>query len=108
MCTGKDDVDWQLKPDIRKMVSFQELNLLERWPLFGAQDIVFMRNVLIYFDVPTKKQILGRVRDHLAMDGALFLGGAETTLNIEDDLVSERTNGPTLVYRVRKPVSRAV
>lgn len=83
--------DWRLKPEIRSMVRFEAMNLLDRWPLFGAQDIVFMRNVLIYFDLPTKRNILRRVRENLRPDGALFLGGAETTLNIDDGFETVRT-----------------
>ncbi|MBX3214299.1 MAG: protein-glutamate O-methyltransferase CheR [Labilithrix sp.] len=103
----KRGLDWQIKPEIRELVSFQELNLLARWPLFGQQDIVLMRNVLIYFDVPTKKQILGRVRQVMANDGVLFLGGSETTMNLEDSLVGERLTGPGMIFRARKTAPRA-
>jgi chemotaxis protein methyltransferase CheR len=76
--------EWQIKADIRSMVSFQELNLLEKWPLFSAQDVMFIRNVLIYFDLPTKRLLLGRARQALRPDGYLVLGGAETTHNLDD------------------------
>jgi len=75
--------DWQVKPAIREMVKFQELNLLDPWPMVGAQDLVFMRNILIYFDVETKRRILGRVRQTLRPDGFLIMGGAETTSNLD-------------------------
>jgi chemotaxis protein methyltransferase CheR len=80
----KTGVDYQLKPEIRSMVTFSELNLIGAWPPFPTFDIVFLRNVLIYFDVETKRAIMGRVKRLLAPDGFLFLGAAETTMNIDD------------------------
>jgi chemotaxis protein methyltransferase CheR len=77
-------VDWQLKDEIRNMVEFRQINLIEPWPPIGVQDIVFLRNVLIYFDVDTKRAILANVRRVLKPDGFLFLGAAETTLNVDD------------------------
>lgn len=83
----KDGQDWQLSDPIRKMVKFEELNLIGRWPSMGTFDIVFIRNVLIYFDADTKRKILGRIHDLLAPDGYLFLGAAETTMNLDDRFV---------------------
>jgi chemotaxis protein methyltransferase CheR len=80
----KVGVDYELKPEIRSMVEFSELNLIGAWPAFPTFDIVFLRNVLIYFDVDTKRMIFGRVKRLLAPDGFLFLGAAETTMNIDD------------------------
>lgn len=91
-------VDWQIKPEIRSMVTFRELNLLDRWPLFAAQDLIFIRNVLIYFDLPTKRELLGRVRSSLRPDGYLVLGGAETTLNLHDGFAPVRI-GPSVYYQ---------
>jgi chemotaxis protein methyltransferase CheR len=80
----KVGVDYQLQPEIRSMVEFSELNLIRAWPAFPTFDIVFLRNVLIYFDVDTKRAIIRRVKRLLAPDGYLFLGAAETTMNIDD------------------------
>ncbi|HEX6382990.1 MAG TPA: protein-glutamate O-methyltransferase CheR [Acidimicrobiia bacterium] len=80
----KVGVDYELKAEIRSMVDFSELNLIGAWPAFPPFDIVFLRNVLIYFDVETKRTIFGRVKRLLAPDGFLFLGAAETTMNIDD------------------------
>jgi len=91
--------EWQIKPVLRNMVAFQELNLLDRWPLFAPPDIVFMRNVLIYFDVPTKKRILERVRQTMRSDGVLVLGGGETTLNIDDQLEAVRGGTSSVLFR---------
>lgn len=81
--------DWQLKDSVRKMVRFQELNLIKPWPPMGNVDIVMIRNVMIYFDVDAKKQILGRIRNMLRPDGYMFLGGAETTMNLDDGFLRE-------------------
>jgi chemotaxis protein methyltransferase CheR len=75
---------WQLKPEILSMVKFQFLNLAEPWgDTVPPADIVLLRNVLIYFDVETRKAILARLRQVLRPDGFLFLGCAETTLNLD-------------------------
>jgi chemotaxis protein methyltransferase CheR len=75
---------WELAEDVRRAVEFRELNLVRPWPLLPRMDLVFLRNVMIYFDVDTKKAILGRVARLLRPDGYLLLGGAETTLNLDD------------------------
>jgi chemotaxis protein methyltransferase CheR len=74
---------WQVNDKLRSMVQFKPMNLLNEWGL-GNFDIIFCRNVLIYFDLPTKGKILQKMSDILAPDGALFLGGAETVLGVTD------------------------
>ena len=59
------------------------MNLIQPWPILPPFDLVFMRNVMIYFDVETKKTILKRVRNCLLPHGHLFLGTAETTINLD-------------------------
>lgn len=76
--------DWQLQPTVRKMVDFREINLAQPWPTLPPMDLILIRNVMIYFDVPTKKLILGRIARLLQPDGYLLLGGAETTFNLDD------------------------
>lgn len=76
--------EWQLRPDVRAMVEFWEINLAQAWPALPRMDLVLMRNVMIYFDVPTKQDILARLARVLRPDGYLLLGGAETTLNLSD------------------------
>jgi chemotaxis protein methyltransferase CheR len=80
----KVGTQWQVKPDLRAMVKTRPLNLAVPFPPIGTFDVVFLRNVLIYFDAATKKAVLQRVRQVLRPDGYLFLGGAETTLGIDD------------------------
>jgi chemotaxis protein methyltransferase CheR len=78
---------FELLPDIRNRVTYQEINLLEPYPSFWHFDIIFCRNVLIYFDVATKKDIIDRMARLLAPGGGLFLGGTESTLGITDSVV---------------------
>lgn len=94
----KDGLEWVAAPELRAMVSAREMNLATAWPVLPAVDILFLRNVLIYFDVPTKRQILGRARAALRPGGWLFLGGAETTLNL-DDAYERVTFGRAVAYR---------
>lgn len=86
--------DWQVVDELKRMANFRQMNLAEPWPALPAFDVVFLRNVLIYFDLNEKREILRKVRNVLRPDGYLFLGGAETTLNLDDSferLTWERT-----------------
>jgi chemotaxis protein methyltransferase CheR len=76
--------DWQVSEALRSMVTWQKLNLAAPFPILPRFDVVFLRNVLIYFDTPTKQSILRRVRSIIRPDGFLVLGGAETTIGIDD------------------------
>ena len=91
-------VGWELDAGIRSMVRFQRQSLVEPWTNLPPMDLVLMRNVMIYFDVATKREVLGRVRDVLAPHGYLLLGSAETTLHI-DDAFQRHAVGPTGWYR---------
>lgn len=79
----RDGTQWRINEDVRAMVEFRALNLAGPWPVLPSFDIVFLRNVLIYFDLTTKQHVLARVRRTLRPDGYLFLGTAETTLNVD-------------------------
>ncbi|MGH9344004.1 MAG: CheR family methyltransferase [Terriglobia bacterium] len=76
--------EWQINDNIRRMVEFQRVNLIEPWPPLPSLDVILMRNVLIYFEVEKKREILNKARNLLRPDGYLLLGGAETTINIDD------------------------
>jgi chemotaxis protein methyltransferase CheR len=91
---------WRVSQSIRKPVTFRRLNLAAPLPAMGPFDIVFIRNVLIYFDVDTKRQVLQRVGTTLRPDGWLFLGSAETTIGI-DDTFERVVAGRTSAYRPR-------
>lgn len=76
--------NWVLKDEIKSMVKFSTFNLLDDMTRMGTFDIIFCRNVLIYFDEKTKGAILGKMDKQLEKDGFLLLGGAETVLGITD------------------------
>ena len=75
---------WQLNADIRALVQFRQFNLLQDYGSLGKFDIIFCRNVLIYFDQPTKSNIFGRLAKATEPDGCLFLGAAETVIGLTD------------------------
>lgn len=90
--------EWRINAPLRDMVEFGLLNLVEPWPPLPAFDIVFLRNVLIYFDTETKRSILREIRRVLRPGGHLFLGSAETTLNL-DSAFERVQQGPATCYR---------
>jgi len=78
----KDKEQWRVKDDVRSMVQYQPLNLLDAFIGLGSFDIIFCRNVLIYFDEAMKRNILERMALLLPADGYLLLGAAETVVGI--------------------------
>jgi chemotaxis protein methyltransferase CheR len=97
---------WRLKDDVKKLVEFRALNLSKPWPILPAFDLVFIRNVMIYFDVESKKTILKRIRSCLQPHGHLFLGTAETTINLDPSWTPVAT-GKCVTYQVA-PALQAV
>lgn len=95
----KKGMSWRVKEDLRSMVEFRQLNLAGPWPMMPKVDIVWLRNVLIYFDVEMKKNIFRKVRDIMNPDGYIFLGGAETTMNLDDHFERLKFNA-TSCYRL--------
>jgi chemotaxis protein methyltransferase CheR len=94
----KEGTHWQVKPGLRSMVRTQLLNLAAPFPPMGPFDVVFLRNVLIYFDPEVKRDVLARTRAVMRPDGFLFLGGSETTLTIDETW--ERVSlGSSTAYR---------
>ena len=80
----KHDDQWQIKPEIRNSVTYKYFNLLESLKPLGKFDIVYCRNVLIYFDPETKTKVLSEIANIMPSDGKLILGGAETVLGISE------------------------
>jgi len=89
---------WRISEVIRKMVTYKSFNLLDNPSALGTFDVVFCRNVLIYFDQQTKSQVLSRISQIMATDGFLYLGGAETVLGISESF--EVMPGQRGVYRL--------
>jgi chemotaxis protein methyltransferase CheR len=97
------DGEWQIAEELRRAIEFRRINLTTAWPFLPAMDVILMRNVLIYFDVPTKKAVLARARRQLKPGGYLVLGGGESTMSL-DDAFAPAQFGKAICYR---PASRA-
>jgi chemotaxis protein methyltransferase CheR len=95
------DDQWVLKDEVRRMFRFFQQNLADEWSTLPQVDVLLLRNVLIYFDVATRRRALRQVRRLLRPDGYLLLGSAETTLNL-DDLFDRVRVGRAVFYKVSK------
>ena len=103
----KDGGNWRISEALRAAVEFREWNLLGDLRGLGQFDVVFCRNVLIYFDQPTKARVLEAIARQMRADGLLYLGGAETVLGITDRFVA--APGERGVYeRARETVRPAL
>lgn len=108
----KNGAMWEISPDIRRMVEFREINLIHAWPSLPRMDVISLRNVLIYLDLETKRNILSRIPSVLDPEGYLLLGGAETTTNVDDAFKAVALEGATCFrlreksYLLRASVSR--
>jgi chemotaxis protein methyltransferase CheR len=91
---------WEVSPEIKKRVNFRELNLMTNYALLGRFDIIYCRNVLIYFSTELKRDILARMAKCLNPGGFLVLGGSESITNYSDkfDLIRWR-NG--VIYQLK-------
>jgi len=99
----KDGARWRLSDAIRNMATFREWNLLTDLRALGQFDLVFCRNVLIYFDQVTKARALEAISRQLAPDGLLYLGGAETVLGITDRFVPSGSDHIVYERAIPKP-----
>jgi chemotaxis protein methyltransferase CheR len=94
---------WKVTPALRENITFQQMNLTAPLPQMAPFDVIFLRSVLIYFDVETKRNVLRNVSRLLRPDGWLFLGAAETTIGVDDSF--ERVAvGRASAYRPRATV----
>lgn len=91
---------WRLRKEIRERVEFHPLNLAKDFLLPRPMDLIFLRNVLIYWNLATRQAVLARVQRWLAPDGYLVLGAAETTLNLDESFERVPMEGSSW-YRLR-------
>ena len=96
---------WRIAEPLRAMARFELFNLLEDAAPLGKFDVIFCRNVLIYFDPPTKSKVLASLARQLVPDGVLYLGGAETVLGLSDRVVA--VPGQRGAYELPRPAAMA-
>ena len=96
----RSGVNWQLREPVRRMVRFETIDLRKSMHTLGPFDLVFCRNVMIYFDAETKRKILEELHGTLFRGGWLMLGGAETASGIEE-LFEKQSIGSAAVYVAR-------
>jgi chemotaxis protein methyltransferase CheR len=90
---------WRINEYLRNKVHFEEFNLLSNFSAYGQFDVIFCRNVLIYFDLETKKNVLRRLSNTLAKDGVLITGSAETVVGLSDTLMPHPTLRLASIHR---------
>lgn len=81
--TKKDD-SIRMSDELKQLIFFKQLNLLEHWPMSGAFDAIFCRNVVIYFDKPTQKKLFNRFAELIKPNGWLYIGHSENLHNVCD------------------------
>jgi len=82
---SKKENNWIIKDELKNMIDFFQMNLVSEWPFDNKIDVIFMRHVLIYFDIETRKNIMAKIKKIIKPDGYLILGVGETTYNIDED-----------------------
>jgi chemotaxis protein methyltransferase CheR len=83
---AQEGTHWRVRPELRAMIRFEERNLLADCAPLGRFDVVFCRNVLIYFDAPTKTRVLEMLARQLQPEGVIYLGAAETVIGLTERL----------------------
>ena len=91
----RSGLDWQLSEPVRRMTRFEPIDLRKSMRALGPFDLVFCRNVMIYFDAETKKKIMKELHGTLFRGGWLLLGGAETAFGVEEWFERQPVGGAT-------------
>ena len=92
--------EWQINPEVQTAITYRELNLAKPCARLRCMDLVLMRNVLIYFDPETRKDILQRTRKILNPGGKLLLGSAETVMTLSEEFETQRY-GKVVCFKAR-------
>lgn len=101
----QEGTQWRINEKLRRMVTFRIFNLLDEPHWLGELDVVFCRNVLMYFDLPTRKRVLKHIAAVLRPDGALLTGPTELLAGLTEDFAPVE-NAPGLYHRARVPMLR--
>src|SRR6185369_17688916 len=83
---GPQEGTFVIDPKIRNRVQFTQINLIETLPTIGEFEVIFLRNVMIYFDQETRRRVVARILRHLRPGGYLFVGHSETLNGVSDQL----------------------
>ncbi len=94
---------WRINEHLQSQIRFTEFNLLSDYAPLGRFNVIFCRNVLIYFDVPTKKEVLDRMAKALAPDGFFIMGAAETVIGLTDAMVPHSEHRSISILRAAAP-----
>jgi chemotaxis protein methyltransferase CheR len=95
----RDGTNWRAKDYLRNAIMWKQMNLVAPWTALPTFDVVFIRNVLIYFTIDTRRLILDRLACHIRPDSLVFLGAAESLIGITDTLTSQSV-GRSIAYKL--------
>lgn len=96
----QDGLQWRVKRHVRDLIEFKQVNLVEDWPSLPPFDLILLRNVLIYFDLETRRAIFTRLQPVLRRSGYLLLGSAELTMNLAQDFSCLRV-GKAMYFQMK-------
>jgi len=95
---GSTEGSVKMSESLQSLITFNQLNLMNQWPMRGPFDLIFCRNVVIYFDKPTQRVLFDRYADLLRPDGHIFLGHSESLFKVSDRF---KLIGNTMYQRIK-------